>query len=151
MSQTSPTNGVCLPCGLQQFERNRYFDGKLLVTRDFQEEQNYLRGKDRLHNSLLHGIGTVCGLKVEQHPNPACRHRYVVLKPGLALDCCGNELVVNEEQIVDLRALIEAASACEGLFPASGEPEPHDTFLRIAYTECDTELVPALLLRRLWL
>lgn len=145
MSQTSTSNGLCLPCGLHEFERNRYFDGKLLVTRDFQEEQNYLRGKDRLHNSLLHGTGTVCGLKVEQHPNPACRHQYVLVQPGLALDCCGNEIVVQDEQTVDLRALIEAALRERGLFPENGAPQPANVYLRIAYRECDTEPVPALL------
>jgi hypothetical protein len=79
MSQNNKANYPCEPCGLQTFERNRYFDGKLLVTRDFQDEQAYLRGKDRLHNSLLHGYGTVCGLEVEQHPAEACRYKYVVL------------------------------------------------------------------------
>jgi hypothetical protein len=145
MSPKSTPNGLCLPCGLQPFERNRYFDGKLLVTRDFQDEQNYLRGKDRLHNSLLHGVGTVCGLKVEQHPNPACRRQYVVLEPGLALDCCGNEIIVNAEQTVDLRALIEATLRTQGPFPTNVAPTARDIFLRIAYTECDTEPVPALL------
>ncbi len=145
MTQTSSPDGVCLPCGLQKFERNRYFDGKLLVTRDFQQEQDHFRGKNRLHNDLLHGTGTVCGLKVEQHPNPACRHRFVVLEPGLALDCCGNEIVVHEERIVDLQELIEEALRAGGLFPTTGDPADHDIYLRIAYTECNTEPVPALL------
>ena len=145
MTRTSSPDGVCLTCGLYRFERNRYFDGKLLVTRDFRQEQDYFRGKNRLHNDLLHGTGTVCGLKVEQHPNPACRHRFVVLEPGLALDCCGNEIIVHEEQIVDLQALIEEALRAGGLFPATGDPTERDIYLRIAYTECDTEPVPALL------
>ena len=62
---------VCESCGLRHFERNQYFDGKLLVTRDFEDEQSYLRGKDRLHSSMLHGEGAVCGLKLTEHPNPA--------------------------------------------------------------------------------
>jgi hypothetical protein len=109
--------GSCEPCGLRSFKRNRYFDGKLLVTADFQDEQSYLRGKDRLHASHLHGAGTVCGLKLRQHPNPACRNRYVTLEPGLALDCCGNEIVVDREVQIDLRAAIEEALRERQLFP----------------------------------
>jgi hypothetical protein len=90
-------NTACEPCNLKPFDRNRYYDGKLLTTADFQAEQDYLRGKDRLHNAWLHGSGTVCGLKVTEHPNPACRHQFVVIQPGLALDCCGHEIIVSEK------------------------------------------------------
>jgi hypothetical protein len=145
MSDQSKRNGSCEPCDLRPFERNRYFDGKLLVTRDFEAEQAYLRGKDRLHNSLLHGTGTVCGLKLEEHDRPECRHQYVVLNPGLALDCCGNEIVVHEKKVIDLRADIEAALRAKGRFPESGQPEQTSVYVRLAYRECDTEKVPALL------
>lgn len=134
----------CEPCGLRTFERNRYFDGKLLVTRDFEAEQSYLRGKSRLHSSMLHGYGTVCGLKIEEHPNPACNHQYVVLNPGLALDCCGNEIIVNEQTVVDLRHKIEQALRSRQLFN-DGSPDPTDVYVRLAYLECDSEKVPALL------
>ena len=146
MSQNNDnSNYPCAPCGLQDFERNRYFDGKLLVTRDFQGEQSYFKGKQRLHNSMLHGYGTVCGLKIEPHPNSACRHQYVVLNPGLALDCCGNEIVVREQTIVDLRQEIETALRQKNLFPESGNPDPLNVYIRLAYREGDVEQIPALL------
>ncbi|MGD2205984.1 MAG: hypothetical protein PVH17_04315, partial [Anaerolineae bacterium] len=145
MSQnTKSNNGLCEPCGLRPFERNRYFDGKLLTTRDFQDEQDYLRGKDKLHNSLLHGYGTVCGLKVAEHPIRACQHRYVVLEPGLALDCCGREIIVAEETKVDLLAKIEEALRDKGMEPEDGLEVPY-VFVRLAYRQCDTDPVPALL------
>ncbi len=134
--------GSCEPCGLRSFKRNRYFDGKLLVTADFQDEQSYLRGKDRLHASHLHGAGTVCGLKLRQHPNPACRNRYVTLEPGLALDCCGNEIVVDREVQIDLRAAIEEALRERQLFPL--DEAGRDVFVHLAYRECDIEAVPSL-------
>lgn len=133
---------ACAPCGLRPFLRNRYFDGKLLTRRDFDAEQDYLRGKDRLHNAFLHGSGTVCGLKVVQHPNPACRDRYVVLEPGLALDCCGHEIVVDERIRVDLRALIESALAEAGI--GEDDTPPRDLFLHLHYRERDTEAVASL-------
>ena len=65
----------CLPCGLHQPQRNAYFDGKMLVARDFTDEQDYHRGHRQMHNALLHGTGTVCGLKVVAHPSEDCRRR----------------------------------------------------------------------------
>ena len=140
MSATSSTNGSCPACGLREFERNRWFDGKLLVTRDFEGEQEYLRGKQRLHNSFLHGLGTVCGLRVAQHPQAACRSRWVVLEPGLAQDCCGHEIVVPEASPIDLRTAIDVALADHGI-----EELPVDVYLRLCYVESADEPVPALL------
>jgi len=139
------SNPSCQPCGLRPFERNRYFEGKQLFARDFQAEQDYLRGKSALHNSLAHGTGTVCGLKVIQHPNPACRHQFVVLQPGLGYDCCGHELILEGEQVIDIRALIEAALREKALFPDNGVPAPTNVYLRLACMECDIEPVAALL------
>jgi hypothetical protein len=140
MSATSSTNGSCPACGLREFERNRWFDGKLLVTRDFEGEQEYLRGKQRLHNAFLHGFGTVCGLRVAEHPQAACRSRWVVLEPGLAQDCCGHEIVVPEATTIDLRGEIEEALADRGL-----DEFPVDVYVRLCYEESADEPVPALL------
>ena len=84
-------------CGHIAFERNRYFTGKYMAARDFQDEQTYFLSRHRLHNRLLHGWGIVCGLKVTRHPNPDCAARWVVLQPGIALDCCGRELIIERE------------------------------------------------------
>lgn len=140
MSVNGATNGSCPACGLREFERNRWFDGKLLVTRDFEGEQDYLRGKQRLHNAYLHGLGTVCGLRVSQHPQAACRSRWVILEAGLAQDCCGHEIVVPEDTPVDLRTLIDEALADRGI-----DELPADVYLRLCYVESDDEPVPALL------
>ena len=43
------------------------------------DEQRYFIGKDRRHVQLLHGWGTVCGLKVHPHPTPACETEYIVI------------------------------------------------------------------------
>ena len=84
-------NGTCVECAVPQLARNNYFTGKLLVERDFREEQDYFLGKDRRHNQELHGWGVVCGLKVKQHPREDCprplpgrraRHRDRLLRPG---------------------------------------------------------------------
>src|SRR6266436_8275412 len=96
--------GVCVECDIPQLARNNYFTGKLLVERDFTDEQRYTLGKLRRHNQRLHGWGAVCGLKVEAHSNPACRNRFVLVEPGTAVDCCGREIVVAQEEIFDFQA-----------------------------------------------
>lgn len=130
----------CLPCGLHEPKRNAYFDGKLLTARDFTDEQDYGRGLRRLHNSLLHGTGTVCGLKIIQHPAPGCRNEYVVVEPGMALDCCGNEILVPQKtglNIADMLAKdLELAAELDG-----------SKHLFISIERCDkgAEKIPVLL------
>ncbi len=84
----------------RQFERPHFFTGKLLTADDFQREQDYFRGKSRLHNRFLHGWGIVAGLGVTiDHEST------VVVSPGLALDCEGNELVLPEPERIALSGL----------------------------------------------
>ena len=127
----------CMVCGIQTFRRNTYFNGKLLVERDFIDEQAYLVGKDRLHNSLLHGVGTVCGLKVLAHPNPECQDRYVYIEPGVALDCCGREIVVTQKQLVSIEDLLDPETA-----DAEGTK---DLFIALCYDETMEEKIPVIL------
>jgi hypothetical protein len=139
-ANTQPTN--CIPCGIQTFRRNNYFNGKLLVKRDFVLEQEYMIGKDWLHNNLLHGVGTVCGLKVVQHPNPACRDEFVVIQPGLALDCCGREIIVKEPIIVPVLQTVQDDAELSARF---GEEREYDLFIALCYKEEWEEKIPVLL------
>jgi hypothetical protein len=84
----------------QQFERSRFFTGKLLTADDLQAEQDYFRGKSRLHNRFLHGWGIVSGLGVTVDQGAT-----VVVSPGLAVDCCGNELVLPAAERISLSGL----------------------------------------------
>ena len=81
---------------LRQFERARFFTGRVLASDDLQREQDYHRDKARLHNRFLHGWGVVAGLSVSVDRGA------VVVAPGLALDCAGNELVLPAEERVSL-------------------------------------------------
>jgi hypothetical protein len=86
----------CLECGAIALERNRYFTGKYMTPRDFACDPDYLLSHHRLHNRLLHGFGIVCGLAVVPHPSPDCPD-WVVVRSGIALDCCGRELVLPKD------------------------------------------------------
>ena len=78
---------------LSQFERNKYFYGKLMTVRDFETEQSYLNEKRRLLSRLIHGTGVVCGLEVSD-PVVADGKLTLELSPGVAIDCCGCAIVV---------------------------------------------------------
>jgi DNA-binding beta-propeller fold protein YncE len=135
---------TCVECETAQLARNNYFTGKLLVERDFTDEQRYFMGKERRHNQRLHGWGVVCGLKVKQHPNPACRAQYVVIEPGTAIDCCGREILVKCEEVFDFRARLLALWQEQYGASAEFDDKPHVLQLCIRYEECPTEQVPAL-------
>jgi hypothetical protein len=100
------------------FERVRFFHGMLLTEQDFQTEQEYHRNKLRMHNRCLHGCGVACGLEVN------LRRNFVYIKPGMALDCHGNEIVVSEPVKISLPA------------------RKRSFFLTISYTEVEANLVP---------
>ena len=83
----------------KQFERPLFFAGQLLTAADLQSEQDYFRGKSRLHNRFLHGWGVVTGLSVSDDQGA------LIISPGLALDCAGNELVLAEPERIQLSGL----------------------------------------------
>ncbi|MCW3494220.1 hypothetical protein [Microbacterium sp. SSM24] len=142
MTKTLERTG-CDECGSPQLARNTWFTGKLLTERDLTDEQRYLLGKITRHNQYLHGYGIVCGLEVAEHPNPACREELVVVGPGLAIDCCGHEILLTHEEVVPLADLVRAAWAADhGDDPLTG---PHRVQLCIGYRECLTEDVEAFL------
>ncbi|HEX8309335.1 MAG TPA: hypothetical protein VF645_13045 [Allosphingosinicella sp.] len=99
---------LCVPCGLHEPRRNVYFDGKLLLARDFEDEQVYHIAKQQLLNATLHGTGTACGLKVVEHPAEDCRARFALLQPGLALDCCGREIIVPKKVAIPIGELLDS-------------------------------------------
>lgn len=83
----------------QPLKRPRFFNGKLLSAADFDLEQQYFREKFRRHNRSLHGFGVVSGLKVTTSAGK------IVITPGLALDCLGNEVVVGALESIPYAAI----------------------------------------------
>jgi hypothetical protein len=102
-------------------KRPRYFDGKLLTAADFELEQQYFREKSKLHNRSLHGFGIVSGLKV------AVTKGQVIVEPGLAVDCEGNELVIGTPQ-----SIASPAPGCEW----------RAVYLNVRYVEVGTDPIP---------
>ncbi len=126
---------LCPACEIGPFIRNHYFTGKLMLERDFTDEQRYFIEKIRHHHQRLHGWGVVCGLKVKQHANPACRDRYICIEPGTAIDCCGHEIVVREEECIDITQLPSIKALND---------KPHTLQVCLRYRESPTEEIPVL-------
>lgn len=82
------------------FERNNYFYGKLLTSKDFQNEQGYMNDKRRLINRTLHGMGIVYGMDVV-----AADDSSIIIQSGMALDACGREIVLPQTQVVKLSTI----------------------------------------------
>jgi hypothetical protein len=119
------------------FERNRYFYGKLLTVRDFEAEQRYFIEKQRLINHLIHGSGVICGLKVlkkgeEPEGEPQLKDTEIRITEGVALDCCGREIVVPKYADNDLAS--ETVT-----FGGDGKAE---VYVLLKYDWCGKEMVP---------
>ncbi len=117
-------------CPTQQFERNHYFYGKLMTVRDFQDEQDYFRGKNALINRLILGWGMVQGLEVSDIQSVEGKLQ-VNLKQGTALDCWGREIVVSR----DLSSIEVQGD--------NYEPEKFN-LVYIEFSECEKERVPVI-------
>jgi len=83
------------------FVRPRFFAGQLLTEDDLSLLTDYVSGKSRLHNRMVSGPGVVCGLEVSCDPCGT-----VMVHPGHALDCRGDDIVLACKEKVDVQALV---------------------------------------------
>jgi hypothetical protein len=102
-------------------ERVNFFHGQILSVSDFQAEQEYSLARFRRHNRYLHGWGTVCGLEVSSNGSSE-----ILVQPGLAIDCGGNEIYVD----APVKIPIPQAARVQ--------------FVVLQYEETKTSLVPAI-------
>lgn len=123
----------CDVCATPDFERNNYYYGKQFTVRGLLQEQCYLNDKRRLINRMVLGWGVICGLDVRWVPES----RKFVVENGLALDCCGNELLVCEPQHVPFKQYEELCECA----PKEGESPTGRFVLCLEYAECKTEPV----------
>jgi hypothetical protein len=88
----------------EAYSRPEFFSGQLLTEDDLQSLADYTVAKNRLHNRMLFGAGVVCGLRVTHDVCEAERH--LIVRPGYAIDCCGNDIVVPCEARLDVVQLV---------------------------------------------
>ena len=119
-----------------QFERNRYFDGKLLTARDMIADQAYHRGRLQAIVRATLGVGIVTGLEVTAITTEDDRLK-VTVQPGVALDAAGRPVIV-------------PPATGEVTVRAPGTDRPFDANeidvdgleLRLRFDACATERVP---------
>jgi len=141
----------CHSCDAESYTRNNYFTGKLMVERDFTDEQHYFMEKMRLHHQRLHGSGVVCGLQLTSH-NEGCDDRYIFLQPGSAVDCCGKDILVADTDTIDLYGFPVMQQLLESISEADVDPGgagqdiagSYTLQLCIKYRECPGEDIPVL-------
>lgn len=113
--------------------RLRWFTGRFMTARDLTDEQDYHLERHRLHNRLLHGWGTVCGLEVHPHDRADCDHEWTWVDAGIAIDCRGREIVLPHREAVRWEIDPKLTSDQDAL-----------AVLCIRYDECLTEPLPAI-------
>lgn len=101
------------------FERNRYYFGKLLTAKDFENEQTYFNNKRRLINKTVLGMGVACGLNIY-----AADDTSLIIETGTAIDEKGREILVEQ-------TIIKKITTIEG-FDKTTEDE---LYLGIEYAE----------------
>ena len=102
-----------------QFSRPRFFAGQLLTQEDLEALVDYVVGKNRLHNRYLFGDGVVCGLQLSCEP---CDPAGIKVAPGFALDCCGNDILVQCAEKLDVKALLRDLRARQAAGCQCGGP-----------------------------
>jgi hypothetical protein len=140
--------------GLKQFERNRYFFGKMLDEFHFKLETDYQNGKRWLINRAVLGYGVVCGLDVIPASD---QDDAIIITPGFAIDKWGREIIVPEAtrpiQIppdVIARARERDENQDQSTPHTQHQGAPHQdnekvcVQVMICYRECETDPVPVL-------
>jgi hypothetical protein len=132
---------------LDTMVRPRFFAGQLLTEDDLQSLEDYVLAKNRLHNRHLFGTGVVCGLEVLCKP---CDTGHVTVQPGYALDCCGNDIVLDCSLPLDINAMIrelrrdhDCGDPCAEKHgkPNQGAVTPREYCLYVSYCEQETDPV----------
>src|SRR5579864_4392637 len=93
-------------CDHGTLERPRYFPRQLITPVELTLEQHYFRDKLRRHNRLLHGWGVACGAQVCLVTDPITRDLKpwtVSVQPGYILGPYGDEILIDQAQVIDLR------------------------------------------------
>ncbi len=118
-------------------KRVNYALGMVLGQDDFRQEQGHFEWKHRLSNLLLHGSGTVCGLKVTARPLTADAE--VQISPGYAIGPLGQWVWVQQVQCGRLEPCLQQRRADTSSPPLGAGI--HTLYVTLCYRECLTNYV----------
>jgi|GEM_PF-1140139 len=125
--------------------RLRFHYGQCLSAEDFEAEQRYFVLRQRLHNALLHGVGTVWGLAIRrQQPRPAGGDQ-LICEPGMAIDPLGREIWVPERLCLDLASLETSFwTKLISLDPEDSAGPKRRAYVVLRYQACLSDEVPVI-------
>lgn len=118
-------------------KRVNYTFGMVLGVDDFRQEQEHFEWKHRLSNLLLHGSGTVCGLKVTREVVGADAE--VRIAPGFAVSPHGRWIWLERPLCARLGEWIAKTRGEQSPPPGPGQ---HTAYVKLCYAECPTDVVP---------
>jgi hypothetical protein len=147
-------------CELECLVRPNFYCGQLLTDVDLDALVDWTRKRFALER-YRDGWGVVCGLQLSCSPLAGARAccgdtakgARIYVKPGYAIDCCGNDLVVCEPLAVDLTGVCQDDDdPCAPAKPAAGQapPQRRGQALDAIWAKCigDGELIPVELFLR---
>jgi hypothetical protein len=139
-AHTPPAEDGLLPAN--PFTGLSFHFGMLLGVDDFETEQGYHLGKDRLHNAWLHREGVVWGFGVDT----SLDRGEIRIQPGLALDAAGRELHLDSLACVNVGAWFDAHRNDPGFSPddVAGGGVHFDAHVVAHFRACLARQVPAL-------
>lgn len=121
---------------LDPFARVNYTLGLVLGVDEFNQEQLYLTNRDRVHNRLLHGYGTVCGLGVSYDEDDGL----IEVSAGSAVNPPGEVIRVPAAQCADINEWINRhQDEVNGALDPSGN---FVAYITLCPRECETDIVP---------
>jgi hypothetical protein len=116
-----------------------YVFGMVLGPTDFRQVLENFDWKHRNSNLLLHGSGTVCGLKVSAQAMPGGTDAEIAVSAGFAISPRGRWIRVERDQCAALGAwLLSQKNTPYG----SPGPGPATLYVTLCYNQCLTDLVP---------
>lgn len=121
-------------------KRVNYVHGLVLGVDEFLQEELYFLKKHRMHNRLLHGYGTVCGLWVNKEDTG--NGPLIKVGAGVAVNPKGQKIRVPLDQCALLNEwLTHHQAEVEGVI---GSPPSSllSLYLVLCYRECETDRVP---------
>jgi hypothetical protein len=109
---------------LRQFEKNNFFQGKLMTARDMETEQDYHSGRLQTLTRFVTGSGIVRGIEISSIEESETELE-VTLEPGLIVDGYGRPIVIEHRTTKTLPL-----------------PSSDDLYLFLRYNEAELESVP---------
>lgn len=134
----------CIPAAtksaaLKPVQRVNYEFGMVLGVNDFRQEQAHFEWKGQLSNRLLHGYGTVAGLRVSAEGAQNPDRVDIRVSAGYAISPQGHWIWIENDLCARLNEWVQTNR--DQLSPPPGAG-PQTIYVVLCYDECPTGLVP---------